>query len=370
MSPRSSQPTGAEASGSGGGPAPDGARGAPAGTGTTLRCEGPQSQEWKVGAAALQRNLRAAVAPSTSSNYDYWWQKYEKFCAKEHKAVLSSSGTDVASFLSYLAETAAGLGGAAAAKAAIRHNFLQRRPEQASPTDSPEVGLALRGIKRRFFKPVQKKSPLKPADFLKLLEHSTLGGDFGGVWLCQLRLAAQLSIMYLTFSRYEEVAALRIKQVSKEGHNLLVLYEKGKTYQMGEARLAVMAGRPDTALDPVKVVLAYIDRLSKTPGNKKGLLFPALHSSAKGDRALDKPASYKAVLSQFKVAVVEAGVTTDPSTFGLHSMRRGGVTAAVNAGASDHAVSKQMRVAGVETVRRYATLDKSMLAATSAAIFT
>ena len=309
------------------------------------------------------------MAPSTSSKYEYWWHKYEAYCAKENKVVMSSSGTDIAIFLSYLAESAEGLGGAAAAKAALRHNFLQRWPEQSSPTDSPEVGLALRGIKRRFFKPVQKKSPLKPEDFIKILEHSTLGGDFTGVWLCQLRLAAQLAIMYLTFSRYEEVAALKITQVSKEGHNLLIMFEKGKTYQMGEARLSVMAGRPDTAFDPVKVVLAYIDRLSKTPGNKKGLLFPALHSSAKGDRALEKPATYKAVLRQFKEILVEAGVTADPSTFGLHSMRRGGVTAAVNAGASDHAVSKQMRVAGVETVRRYATLDKSMLADTSSAIF-
>ena len=98
-----------------------------------------------MGAAALQRNMRAAVAPSTSSKYEYWWSKYGEYCEKKYKSVLNSSGTDIASFLSYLAETAVGLGGTAA----IRHNFLHRQPEQASPTDSPEVGLALRGIKRR-----------------------------------------------------------------------------------------------------------------------------------------------------------------------------------------------------------------------------
>ena len=42
-------------------------------------------------------------------------------------------------------------------------------------------------------------------------------------------------------------------------------------------------------------------------------------------------------------------------------MRRGGVTAAVNAGVGDHVIMKQMRVAGTDTVRRYATVNSKML---------
>ena len=48
-------------------------------------------------------------------------------------------------------------------------------------------------------------------------------------------------------------------------------------------------------------------------------------------------------------------------------MRRGGVTAAVNAGVGDHVIMKQMRVAGTDTVRRYATVNSKMLRMASAA---
>ncbi len=47
--------------------------------------------------------------------------------------------------------------------------------------------------------------------------------------------------------------------------------------------------------------------------------------------------------------------------YGMHSMRRGGVTGAVNKGCSDHEVMKQMRVASQGTVQRYATLDRKKL---------
>ena len=100
-----------------------------------------------------------------------------------------------------------------------------------------------------------------------------------------------------------------------------------------------------------------------------GFLFPALCSSAARDSVLDSLASYESVLKQFKLVLVEAGVTGDPSSFGLHSMRRGVATSAVNNGASDHSVHKQMRVMSVSTVRRYATLDKAALKLGSSAVF-
>ena len=328
-----------------------------------------QSPEWELGVKAMQKNLHASLAPSTAAQYKYWWERYTDYCVKVNKEPLDSSGADIAVFLSYTAEVADATGGVAAAKAAIRHNFLLWRPNKANPADSSEVELTLRGLKRRFFKPVTKKTPLTASEFGLMLDTATQGGDFEGVRLSQLRLAAQIAVMYLTFSRYEEAAALTMKQVHKQGHNLVIQFEKGKTYQYGESRTAVMAGQPDKVLNPVRVVLAYMKRLSKTPGNSGGLLFPAVSVSAQGDRALNKAASYNAVLRQFKELVVEAGVATDPAAYGLHSMRRGGVTEAINAGASDHIVMKQMRVSNVQTVQRYATVNTDMLASASAAIF-
>ena len=55
--------------------------------------------------------------------------------------------------------------------------------------------------------------------------------------LCQLRLAAQISLMYLTFRRYQESAALKGDQVHKEEGNLIMMFAKGKNYQYGESRM-------------------------------------------------------------------------------------------------------------------------------------
>ena len=328
-----------------------------------------ESAEWELGKTAMQKNLEAALAPSTAAQYKYCWRKFTEYCLKANRTPLSCSGAEVATYLSYTAETASGMGGVAAARSAIRHHFTLLEPHRENPANSNEVNTSMKGLKRRFFKPVEKKAPLKKDDFCTLLEVATQGGDFSGVTLCRLRLAAQLAVMYLTFSRFEECAALKCEQIQKDGPNLVVTFKKGKTYQMGESRVAVMVGRPEEPLDPVRVVLGYMDRLDTVDGNTNQFMFPALASSAKGDRVLNRPATYKSVLRQFKELIVEAEVATDPATFGLHSMRRGGVTEAINAGASEHAVMKQMRVSSVGTVHRYATVDKHMLAAASAAIF-
>ena len=174
--------------------------------------------------------------------------------------------------------------------------------------------------------------------------------------------------MYGTFSRFEESAELKCSQIVKDKEDLIVTFKKGKTYQMGEARTSVLAGQPGL-LNPVKVISIYMDRLKAAHKLTDCFLFPALRSSAAGDSILDGLASYESVLKQFKLLLVEAGVTSDPSSFGLHSMRRGAATSAVNNGASEHSVQKQMRVLSVSTVRRYATLDKAALKAASSAVF-
>ena len=62
-------------------------------------------------------------------------------------------------------------------------------------------------------------------------------------------------------------------------------------------------------------------------------------------------------------------VMGSPREYGLHSCRRGAVTTAVNNGCDEHTVQKQMRVASVDTVHRYASLDKKRLAKATEKLF-
>ena len=331
-------------------------------------CTGTGAGEWDSAVKARLNNLENSLAESTGKKYEYWWNRFSVFCDTHGKQKMPFSSMTVSVFLAHLAESADGLGGVDGARAALGFYHSLRVPDQPSPTDSADVKLVIRGIKRRFQNPVCKKSALNNEEFFKVLAAATDNANFFKVPLCKLRLAAQVSLMYSTISRYEESAVLRCSQVVKDKGDLLVTFRKGKTYQMGEARMSVVAAQPGL-LNPVKVISVYMDRLKAVHKVTDCLLFPALSSTAAGDSVLDRPASYESVLKQFKLVLVEAGVTDDPSSFGLHSMRRGAATSAVNNGASDHAVQKHMRVMSVSTVRRYATLDKAALKSASSAVF-
>ena len=328
------------------------------------------SQEWREGVAAMENNLVSSLAASTGGQYSYWWGKFETFCSLNKREAMPFSSETVAVFLSHMAEKTAGVGGVDSARAALHYYFSLAQPGKSCPTDSSEVKLVLKGIKKRFQQPVTKKTPLECEDFIKVLSAATKGGDFIKVKLCQLRLAAQVTVLYCAFSRYEESAALRMSQVKRENGDLVILFAKGKTYQVGESRMSVIGGQPQLAINPVVVVQRYMDRLREEAGQSEdGLLFPAFRCTTSGYSVLDKPASYDCVRQQFKEVLVEAGVTADPASFGLHSMRRGAVTGAVNRGVSDHIVMKQMRVASISTVTRYATLNKKELKKASDSLF-
>ena len=75
------------------------------------------------------------------------------------------------------------------------------------------------------------------------------------------------------------------------------------------------------------------------------------------------------MLKQFKTLAKKSGISGKPEDYGLHSLRRGAVTTAVNNGCDEHTVMKQMRVASTNTVARYATLDRKRLGKANQMLF-
>ena len=141
------------------------------------------------------------MAESTANTYRYWWNRFCQFCCRTGATQMPFSGRTAAVFLSSLAESAAGLGGVDTARSALRHYFVVMCPDTTCPTEGTEVSLVMKGIKRRFEKPVSKKSPLTSEQFYKILFKLLDKGQMKAVKLCQLRLAAQLSLMFLATLR-------------------------------------------------------------------------------------------------------------------------------------------------------------------------
>ena len=258
----------------------------------------------------MKRNLEAALAQGTKKIYERWWRRFCDFCEVRGEVAVQAGPDLVGRFLSVQGEASAGLGGVDQARAAIRLNILLAKPGQSSPTDSPLVQGVIKGMKRRFFKPVSKKAPLSREDLRRLLEEIVGTREDQDIAFKDWRLAAQVSLMFLTFSRFEEAKELTVGQIMEKGQDLVVTFAKGKQYQFGESRTSVMAGNSsrNVRLDPVGVVKLYMRKLKEKGGlgpNQK--LFPALT----GKMAFEQPASYGAVRSQFKYWVRRAGLSDE-----------------------------------------------------------
>ena len=328
-----------------------------------------KSELWSSSMEAREKNLQAAVGERTGQGYHYWWSRFVEFCKKTGMEPMPFSTTMVSAFLSDLAEKSSGLGGVAGARAALGHYWGIKHPDISSPTESAEVRAVIHGIKRRFQLPVKKREALSVEDFCKILWHVTEGGQLEELGLVALRLAAQVAVLYCTFARFEEVQALKVEQVKIGEVDLVVEFMKGKTYQYGESRLGAMPAQPQLAVDPVAVVKVYVRRLGELGAAGSSWLFPTLSALNGKLRILPKAASYGAVRKQFKAALEGAGVSGKVADYGLHSMRRGAASGAVNNGCDDHTVMKQMRVSSTATVQRYATVKKGKLAAAVNVLF-
>ena len=95
-----------------------------------------------------------------------------------------------------------------------------------------------------------------------------------------MRFAAQISVLYLTFARWEETAALLVKNVRFSKRFVVISYPKGKNFQFGESRKGVMVGGLGLTVDPVEVVKFYLGKLSECSG-RDDILFPAMRAQGK-----------------------------------------------------------------------------------------
>ena len=126
-----------------------------------------------------------------------------------------------------------------------------------------------------------------------------MGGKLEEIRLTSHRFAAQLSVVYCTFSRYEETAALKPKDIVKEGLDILVLFPKGKQFQFGEARTGMMPSMNQLAVNPVQVLMVYIEKLLLLT-NEESFLFPAFQRVGNSLQVVDRAANYESVLHQFR----------------------------------------------------------------------
>ena len=109
--------------------------------------------------AVVVATSTSELASSSSACYLRAWRRFLAFCTEHNLHPLPPKISTINLYFAYLC-TNFSFSSVLAARAAIKHFFSLRFPGETSPTDFRSVARVVRGLERRFKKPVHKKNGL------------------------------------------------------------------------------------------------------------------------------------------------------------------------------------------------------------------
>jgi site-specific recombinase XerD len=211
--------------------------------------------------------------------------------------------------------------------AAISHLF---RYSTHSPTDSILVQETKRAITRSTEPPKQGRRPLT-------LKHLKKIGSLMSESEEDIRNFFMLLLMVTAMLRESEVVQLRaddVKCLQEEGRRMLsVLICRAKTDQGALGNTILLS----ESMDRMLCVVSWYEKFSGVRSPEAEYLFHQLGTK----RDLSKPMSARTPNHIVKKCMVRGGF--DPTQFGSHSCRKGGCTAAVEAGVPLRLVARHGR---------------------------
>ena len=226
-------------------------------------------------------------------------------------------------FLAHLGQGTSGQAAISSAVASIAHRHATEG--LPSPTSSSEVRKTLAGIKRSLAKPTVRRDPLT-FDILKDVGAIVRAEGSTTAW----RTFWRMNMQFFALLRWEEVSRLRVSDLLFHPHHMDIHISRSKTDQFQEGSSVRIARQPDApASCPVNVSAIYIRMLKYEP-HTDGFMQPRLKAGTGGGIA-NSVICYSRALQDLKRLIERSG--RDSKFFGEHSGRRGGASAAAEAGA-------------------------------------
>jgi integrase len=310
-----------------------------------------------------------SVAPSTLKIYKLTWNLFKSFGKLSGVDVekYNFDFTFICQFFLYRLQSTSSLSSILSSRSAI--SFMWKiHSSLPCPTESNFVSLFIKGISRKFKQIPKKAYAISYEELEKIFTFIVGDSALETLPFTELRFIAFLLTSYSSFGRYEEISNLKIEDIVHEDEGFILTFKKGKSYQYGESHIGVLSNLPRFKFNPAKVFSLYLDKVAlihEKSNTSSDFLFPSLRKSCTVLHSLDKPVPYSVLLKKFKFCVNECEIQVGLSKVGLHSLRRGGVTYAVRAGAPHSVVAKCMRVKSEAMVGYYATLSSKELRSAS-----
>ena len=207
-----------------------------------------------------------------------------------------------------------------------------------SPHNTIQVTEVMRGIRRDWGKPPDRKSPAIDEEIKKMVDAVEPKTNKG------LRDRALLLFGFAGAFRRSELVALNTWNLEEREKGLKVTIEVSKTDQEAQGQVIAIVQQPDSAYCPVRAVQDWIT----VAQIQRGALFRRMYRS-------DKVGTPR--LSSQSVAIIikdyARKVGLDSSRYSGHSLRRGFLTSAARNRASIFKMADHSRHRSLDVLRQY-----------------
>ena len=269
--------------------------------------------------------LLKSRAQSTIKRYTAEIIKFKKWCSTNHiEKAIPTTIPIAATYIHNRFISSRSPSVTVAAHAALKwlHSLIPKIIH--NPFDSSICRNILESVKRSKTSPIKKKLPISPDMVHEILDLYTKPEAN----LAHLRTACMVVLGFTGFLRYSELSNIRVHHIERHETYIKILIPESKTDIYREENY-IFIHKLYNKYCPVSILDRYL-QAARTEPNSTNYHFRRLkwHKSINQQKlsGTTKP-SYSTCRDMFKECLTKLGF--DPASYGLHSLRAGGATAAV-----------------------------------------
>ena len=291
--------------------------------------------------ATAKRYAQNSRSEATWRAYRNDWRQFEAWSASVGLASLPADPDTVAMFVAQQADQGLNPSTLTRRLAAIR--LVHLGAGHASPHNALKVTEVMRGIRRNWGQPPQKKAAAVDEDVKRMadaVEPETCKG---------LRDRALLLFGFAGAFRRSELVGLNTWNLESREEGLKVTIEHSKTDQEAQGQTIAILRQPNSAYCPVSALHDWLT----VAGIERGALFRRMY---RGDKVGEQRLTAQSVALVIKDLAYRVGL--NPADYAGHSLRSGFLTSAARNRASVFKMADQSRHRSLDVLREYVRAEE------------
>ncbi|MEL7025265.1 MAG: site-specific integrase [Pseudomonadota bacterium] len=286
--------------------------------------------------ATAQRYAKKSRSEATWRAYRNDWRQFEAWCGRIGLPSLPAEPDTVAMFVAQQADNGLNPSTLTRRLAAIR--LVHLGAGHTSPHNALKVAEVMRGIRRNWAQPPQKKAAALDEDIKRMadaVEPETAKG---------LRDRALLLFGFAGAFRRSELVGLNTWDLESRDEGMKVTIAQSKTDQEAQGQTIAILKQTGSPYCPITALNDWMT----VAGIERGALFRRMF---RGDRVGEQRLNAQSVALVIKDLAYRVGL--DPKNYAGHSLRSGFLTSAAKNRASVFKMADQSRHKSLDVMREY-----------------